>query len=179
MRFQRVRHLMLAVALCAGASGCLELLGGNADEEQLLGHHAGTLIVRAFVDGRDVLTIDGDRLTWSHLDSDTAAVGRWNGNRPTIVNDVAWYPDWDGATNFRAPMTSEPRIVSYVPAIPRYRDTKVSVQRASGGRLSGVTATLLPRHAPRDPIRLLIDNAGSDYNEKWVEVTLAWQTSDP
>ena len=171
--------LMLGTLLCTCATGCFELFTRAADERRLLGHKSGTVVVRAFIDGRDMLSIEGDRFTWTHLDSQTAAVGRWNGNRPTIVNGISWYPDWGGATNFRAVMSSPPRAVPYVPAIPRYRDTRVTLHEASGGRQNGAAVQLLPRVTARAPIVLLIDNTGSDYNEKWVQLTLAWATSDP
>ncbi len=66
---------------------------------------AGTIAldIKALIDGRDDLIIQGDDLQWHHLDF--AAVGRWEGfNVPTLVSttvdgnpimsDYAWTPDW-------------------------------------------------------------------------------------
>ena len=64
-----------------------------------------TIDVQAYIDGRDLLSIDGNTLQWRHLDY--AAVGRYgggNGNEPTIISTTLdgspiltnynWYPDW-------------------------------------------------------------------------------------
>jgi len=52
-----------------------------------------THAIRAFIDGRDQLVVEGSNWSWHHLDH--AAVGRWNGgNEPTYVDGLAWVPDW-------------------------------------------------------------------------------------
>jgi hypothetical protein len=59
--------------------------------------------VRAYIDGRDLLSIQGGTMQWHHLEF--AAVGRWSGaNNPTIISswsngvptcsDENWYPAW-------------------------------------------------------------------------------------
>ena len=59
--------------------------------------------VRAYIDGRDLLSFQGGALQWHHLEY--AAVGRWNGgNEATIISswsngvpigvDNHWYPAW-------------------------------------------------------------------------------------
>lgn len=66
---------------------------------------AGTIVldIKALIDGRDDLIIQGDTLQWHHFDF--AAVGRWEGfNVPTLISttvdgtpimsDYAWTPDW-------------------------------------------------------------------------------------
>jgi hypothetical protein len=63
-----------------------------------------TIDVQAQIDGRDLLSIDGNTLQWHHLDY--AAVGRYGGNfnEPTIISTTLngspvltnydWYPEW-------------------------------------------------------------------------------------
>jgi hypothetical protein len=62
-----------------------------------------TVDIRAFIDGRDQLIMQGDTLQWHHFDF--AAVGRHSGrDEPTsittrqsdtvIMNEVAWFPEW-------------------------------------------------------------------------------------
>jgi hypothetical protein len=72
-----------------------------------------SLDIRAYIDGRDLLVIQGDTMQWHHLDY--AAVGRWGkdvedsnewANEPTILSatlngatvmdQVQWIPDWPG-----------------------------------------------------------------------------------
>jgi PEP-CTERM motif len=61
------------------------------------------LDIKALIDGRDDLIIQGNDLQWHHFDF--AAVGRWEGfNVPTLISttvdgipitsDFAWTPDW-------------------------------------------------------------------------------------
>lgn len=53
------------------------------------------LRVKAFVDGKSVLCIKGDTIWWVHYKHDQP--GKWQGrNEPTYVNDVKWYPKWQG-----------------------------------------------------------------------------------
>lgn len=65
-----------------------------------------TYDIWGYVDGRDLLSIQGDTVQWDHLDF--AAVGRWaginpNNDLPTIINNSSWYP-WDsvGPGEFRS-----------------------------------------------------------------------------
>lgn len=54
-----------------------------------------TLKVRAFVDGRSQLIIQGSTIHWHHFDFE--APGRWRfggGSKPTFLNQVAWVPTW-------------------------------------------------------------------------------------
>jgi hypothetical protein len=87
----KLNKLILVLA----ASGALVPFAGSAG--------TATYDIQAYIDGRDLLYIQGDTLQWHHLDY--AAVGRWGGgNEPTIISssldgtpvmtDVDWYPTW-------------------------------------------------------------------------------------
>jgi hypothetical protein len=71
--------------------------GGNASSS---GVESATLTVRAFIDGRSQLILQGNILRWQHLDFQ--APGRWiegGGPKPTYLNGVAWYPTWPDKPN--------------------------------------------------------------------------------
>lgn len=54
-----------------------------------------TLKVRAFVDGRSQLIIQGNTIYWHHFDFE--APGRWRfggGSKPTYLNQSVWEPTW-------------------------------------------------------------------------------------
>ncbi len=62
-----------------------------------------TYTVEAYIDGRDILVVEGNTLQWHHTDK--AAVGRWQGlNEPTVIStavdgvpmmsNVQWTPTW-------------------------------------------------------------------------------------
>jgi len=51
------------------------------------------LDIKAFIDGRSDLVIQGNNVWWHHYDY--AAPGRWLGaNEPTYLNSFSWFPDW-------------------------------------------------------------------------------------
>jgi len=176
MLSQEAMRIVIANAvLLAGLVGC----AARQPADRRLPQQHGTVTIRAWVDGRDILTIDGDVLSWEHLDPETAAVGRYNGNRPTVINGIQWYPDWGGATNYRANLSSSGTEIPYVPSIPRYRDTAVVLHSHAGGRTNGASVQVLPRSSSRSPVRVLFDNVGAEPREKWVEATIVWQTIKP
>ena len=168
-----LRFLLLCAYVVFGLHGCAAPRGATQD----LPRQSGTVTVRAFVDGKDVLTIDGPALAWAHLDDETAAVGRWNGNRPTVVNGTKWYPNWGRTRDYRRAISSDAETVPYGPTIPRYRDTVVTVQRIDGGRAPSPSVQLLPRDSARAPVQMLFDNTGAADDRKWIEVTLHWTTT--
>jgi Ca2+-binding RTX toxin-like protein len=88
--------------LLFGGQGSDRLDGGHGDD-MLQGDRVLAFQVRAMIDGRDLLLIDGDSLRWHHLDF--AAVGRHEGlDEPTLVSTfedgmlrldrVEWTPEW-------------------------------------------------------------------------------------
>jgi hypothetical protein len=66
-----------------------------------------TIDVQAFIDGRDLLVIQGNTLQWDHLDY--SAVGTWNGSNATTnitttlngvpQNQYNWLPTWSAPLN--------------------------------------------------------------------------------
>jgi hypothetical protein len=175
-RTARICRVFLIGAMSSiAAVGC----AARQPADRKLPHQSGSVTVRAWVDGRDILTIDGDVLSWEHLDTETAAVGRYNGNRPTVVNGIQWFPDWGGATDYRSLVASKGTEIPYVPSIPRYRDTAVILHSSNGGRPSGAGVEVLPRSSSRAPVRVMFDNTGAEPRSKWVEATIVWQTIMP
>ena len=123
------------------------LLLALAGSDGLMPACAGTIVldVKALIDGRDDLIIQGDTLQWHHFDF--AAVGRWEGfNVPTLIStsvdgtpimsDFAWTPNWP------FPPPNEIRFEAYSsifsgldPGIPT-QVTGVSVATEQGVRTS-------------------------------------------
>ena len=52
----------------------------------------GLIRVRAWVDGRSQLILQGDTAQWHHFDY--AAPGREFANEPTTIDGVSWFPTW-------------------------------------------------------------------------------------
>jgi hypothetical protein len=76
-----------------------------------------TYDIDAYIDGQDLLYIQGDTIQWDHLDY--AAVGRYGGgNQPTIINGSDWYPSWPAVPpdEIRSPAWSS--VGTLAPALP-------------------------------------------------------------
>ena len=64
------------------------------------------LTVRALIDGRSQLVVNGNDVFWHHFDF--AAPGRHEGaNEPTLINSETWFPEWPDFP------TQENRVESY------------------------------------------------------------------
>src|SRR5438309_2122593 len=49
--------------------------------------------VRAYIDGRSRLRLQGNTVQWLHLE--WAAPGKHGGlNKPTVINGKEWFPEW-------------------------------------------------------------------------------------
>jgi hypothetical protein len=98
-----------------------------------------TIDVQAFIDGRDLLVIQGNTLQWDHLDY--SAVGLWNGsNYPTTIttyvdgvqqNQYSWTPDWPASLSTGQSGTGDSSIFTgLTPALPS-SDMSVSLDTIS------------------------------------------------
>jgi hypothetical protein len=59
---------------------------------------SNTITIKAFIDGRDILKIQGNKVWWEH------GVGTFpgdpkGGNEPTFINGIAWIPQWNGSNS--------------------------------------------------------------------------------
>ena len=97
-----------------------------------------SLKVRAYIDGRSELIIQGDVLYWHHLDFD--APGRWEHGEiqfPTYLNETTWQPLWPDipdATNDFCHCNSSTTVG--IPSLTR-TDQKVELEMIQGrGRIA-------------------------------------------
>ena len=71
------------------------ILISSCDLTTLCAQTPTVLNIRAYIDGRSQLVIEGNKLYWHHLDFD--APGRWELGetiQPTHINHMKWYPTW-------------------------------------------------------------------------------------
>ena len=55
----------------------------------------GNITIKAHIDGKSRLILQGNTAQWSHIGGGAAAPGRHEfRNLPTIINDVEWFPTW-------------------------------------------------------------------------------------
>jgi len=66
--------------------GAIALVSGGVE--------AGTIAIRAYIDGISELILEDDTAYWHH--TAWAVPGRWpsDNNYPTVINGVDWIPDW-------------------------------------------------------------------------------------
>ena len=55
------------------------------------------LTVRAEIDGRSELLIQGNDVWWHHYDFE--GPGMWGDDQPTFLNGEMWYPNWPSEEN--------------------------------------------------------------------------------
>ncbi len=85
-----------AVALAVGIS----FLGCGSTEEgsrSLPDKQSLPLSVRAEIDGRSQLRIQGSRVSWRHFEWE--APGMWGDDQPTFLNGAEWWPFWEEDEN--------------------------------------------------------------------------------
>ena len=56
-----------------------------------------SLNIRAYIDGRSQLILQGNTVHWHHIDF--VAPGRWGADEPTYLNGLGWHPIWPDVPN--------------------------------------------------------------------------------
>jgi len=57
-----------------------------------------TITIKAYIDGRDTLKIQGKKVWWEHEEAGFPGDPK-GGNHPTFINGMAWRPQWDGTNS--------------------------------------------------------------------------------
>lgn len=135
------------------------------------------LTVRAFVDGRSRLVVQGDRAYWHHLDF--AAPGRWSDpdytqphDEPTYLNGVAWYPIWpDRPDRENRDCDCDSSETSGLPPLAQISQT-VTLDVEQGRSL--VTIVRQPEAGNDYTLIVEFDDDGED-GADWYEVTIHYE----
>ena len=85
-----VGHSLFAVLLCTLLIACSQ--GGEDELPPPPQDVTFPLVVRAEIDGRSELRMQGRSIWWHHFDFE--APGMWGDDQPTFLNGEAWWPTW-------------------------------------------------------------------------------------
>jgi hypothetical protein len=62
------------------------------------GPSKNTIGIKAYIDGKDILKIQGNKVWWQHEQAGFPGDPK-GGNQPTFINGIAWRPQWDGSNS--------------------------------------------------------------------------------
>lgn len=62
------------------------------------GSSGNTIKIKAYIDGKDILKIQGNKVWWQHEQAGFPGDPK-GGNQPTFINGIAWRPQWDGSNS--------------------------------------------------------------------------------
>jgi hypothetical protein len=138
-----------------------------------------SLNIRAYIDGRSELILQGDVLYWRHLDFD--APGRWEFaevHYPTYLNESAWQPAWPDipdATNDFCNCSSSTTV-----GVPSLTKTDQQVELGIIQGRGSVSIVQQPKE-DNDYILIVELNDNDLIGAEWYELTLHYLTrkSDP
>jgi len=138
------------------------------------------LKVRALIDGRSRLVIQGDSVHWQHLDF--AAPGRWQDpdtqrayDEPTYLNGIAWFPVWpDQPDRENRDCGCDSSATSGMPPLARQsQPVTLGIEQARGQ----VTVVQQPEAANNFTLTIEFDD-NPQGGAEWYEVTLLYAVSD-
>ena len=119
------------------------------------------LIVKAFIDGKSVLKMQGGKLWWEHQKD--SPPGKWDGrNEPTTINDQDWLPEWDG--NKSKPLE---RGMPFIPSIAR--EVRINKIKARGK----VSILEQPTANNKYTLVVLFDDT-KPAGAEWYQIELYW-----
>jgi serine/threonine protein kinase len=122
-----------------------------------------TITIKAFIDGRDIIKVQGNRVWWEH------EVGAFpgdpkGGNKPTFVNGIAWRPQWDGSNSIP--------FEALAPVFRPKSPVQVTLNKLSGRGDAAISE--LPNPANTNTLSVYFNDdegPGAD----WYEVSIVWK----
>ena len=123
----------------------------------------GTITIKARIDGRDILKIQGNRVWWEH-ETGCLPGDPQGGNAPTFINGIAWRPQWDGSNSIP--------FESLSPAFRRKAPVQVTFNKLSGRGEAAISD--LPTPANTNTLSVYFNDeegGGAD----WYEVSILWK----
>ncbi len=148
---------------------CANACAGGAAAKCASGACSVTLHVRAFVDGRSDLLLQGPSAHWHHYAA--AAPGLWGGStEATTLGDVQWTPSWPGAGENRD-CDCDSQASPAIPPMPAHVQTATLQVVQARGSLAIVQQ---PSAANGYALGVEIDDnpSGAD----WYDFTLSYAT---
>jgi serine/threonine protein kinase len=120
------------------------------------------ITIKAFIDDKDVLKIQGNKVWWEH--GQGVFPGDPKGaNQPTFINGIAWRPQWDGSNS----IPFEPLASAFRPKYP----AQVTLTKLSGRGDAGISDLATPANTNTLSVYFNDEEGGAD----WYEVRIHWK----
>jgi|GEM_PF-6304991 len=164
------RALFLLAVLCAFSLSTLAAPPGEAKTAPPAtsdGAASHTIRIKALIDGADTIKVQGNRIWYEHESWDLP--GKWQGrDEPTLINGVAWRPDWLGEASTNN--CSDP----YLDLQPPFPDkTPDDIKLTTIAGRGGVQIAQWPRADNHHTLAIHLDDS-DDMGADWYEVAIAW-----
>jgi hypothetical protein len=126
-----------------------------------------TLMVRAFIDGDDTLTIDHAR---RHNDNISNAPGTWNSSQPTYINDIPYYPQFPNG-NRQIGESTEMKLKDPLP--------DELIELIAGDSKTDYGAVNVSSEKPGIIVIHVAKTYGLPGGARWFDIVVPWRTKPP
>jgi serine/threonine protein kinase len=120
------------------------------------------ITIKAYIDGRDILKIQGDKIWWEHEEAGFPGDPK-GGNQPTFINGLAWRPQWDGTNS----IPFEPLAPAFSPKFP----AQVTLTKVTGRGDAAISELPTPANNNTLSVYFNDDPPGADC----YEVSIVWK----
>lgn len=151
---------MYLIIMCISLA-CIMLTG--CSNFPILGTPHGSIQIKAFIDGSDVIKIRGNELWYEHLKWDLP--GKWQDrfDEPTIVNGKEWKPEWNGLMS--------DRFHDFSPALPKRKLKDITLTKIQGR--GNVDISAKPDKENNYTLSIYIDD--NQYSgAEWYDIKVEW-----
>jgi len=121
-----------------------------------------TITIRAFIDDKDNLKIQGNKVWWEH-ELGTFPGDPKSGNQPTFINGDAWRPEWDGSNSIP--------FETLAPAFRPKAPNQVTLTKLSGRGDAVISELPSPANTNTLSVHFNDEEGGAD----WYEVSIVWK----
>ena len=123
----------------------------------------GIITIKARIDGRDILKIQGNRVWWEH-ETGCLPGDPQGDNAPTFINGIAWRPQWDGSNSIP--------FEALAPFFRRKPPVQVTLNKLSGRGETAISD--LPTPANTNTLSVYF-NDEEEGGADWYEVSILWK----
>ncbi len=120
------------------------------------------ITIKARIDGRDILKIQGKKVWWEHELGGFPGDPK-GGNEPTFINGIAWRPQWDGSNT-----------IPFEVSAPIFRPkspAQVTLTKLSGRGDAAISELPTPANDGTLSVYFNDEEGGAD----WYDVSLLWK----
>ncbi|MBI5388256.1 MAG: serine/threonine protein kinase [Verrucomicrobia bacterium] len=159
------RNMSSTKTKTAIVSACVLLLAGAlaAIVFRSITENKNIITIKAFIDGRDTIKIQGNKVWWEH-ELGCFPGDPQGGNAPTFINGIAWRPKWGGSNSIP--------FEALVPVFRPKSTAQVTLNKVSDRGDAAISE--LPTPANNDTLSVYF-NDDEEGGADWYEVSILWK----